>query len=318
MCASSNGKGEMEVFLALSEELHFGRTVERLHVTTGLISKTVKKIERRIGATLFERTSRHVALTPIGRGLRDALLPLHEGIKRAMDRAEVAGRGMSGTLTVGFMGTQAGRIMSTAREVFEQRHPDCRVRVVETQLDHHVTQLRAGTADVLLTALPVDEPHLTAGPVVTRGTRYMCLNAGHRLAEQDTASFEDLAGETFISVANSVPDYWTDFHSPRQTPGGQPIGRHPEPCATYAEALALVATGRGIIPGDGQLLALYQRPDIRFVRMTDMPPVEHGLVWRTCDDGDPRIQAFCDVVLEVTPALAVPDTVPGCPAPRTG
>ncbi|MFE9673186.1 LysR family transcriptional regulator [Streptomyces sp. NPDC006259] len=302
---------EMEAFLTLSEELHFGRTAERLHVTTGLISKTIKKIERRVGAPLFERSSRHVALTPLGRALRDDLLPLYEGIKLAMDRAQLAGRGVSGSLTVGFMGTQAGRILHAAREVFERRHPDCRVRIVETRLEQHVTQLRDGVADVLLTVLPVDEPGLTVGAVVTRGARYMCLSAGHRLAERDVATFEDLAGETFVSVAASVPDYWNDFHTPRQTPSGQLIGRHAEPCATYAEALALAAAGRAIVPGDGQLLLLYPRPDIRFVRIADMPPLEHGLVWRTRDACDQRIRAFSATVLEITPALAVRGTQVG-------
>ncbi|MFK0258643.1 LysR family transcriptional regulator [Streptomyces sp. NPDC090445] len=304
---------EMEVFLALSEELHFGRTAERLHVTTGLVSKTLKKIERRIGAPLFERTSRHVALTPIGRDLRDDLLPLYEGIKLALDRAELAGRGIRSTLTAGFMGTQAGRILSAARGVFERRNPHCGVRVVETRLDHHVTQLRDDGADLLLTALPVLEPDLTVGAVVTSGPRYVCLAADHRLAGRGSASFEDLAGETFVSVAGSAPEYWSDFHTPRRTPGGRVIGRYPEPCATYAEALALVADGRAIVPGDGQLLVLYQRPDIRFVEMTDMPPVEHGLVWRTRDDADERVRAFADIVLEIAPALAVPGTIPGVP-----
>lgn len=48
-------RAEMKIFLTFSEELHFGRTAERLDVTTGLVSKTVKKIERRVGATLFDR-----------------------------------------------------------------------------------------------------------------------------------------------------------------------------------------------------------------------------------------------------------------------
>lgn len=72
-------RAEMEMFLTLSEELHFGRTAERLHVTTGLVSKTVKKIERRIGVTLFERTSRHVALTRVGRVLRTTCCPCTRG-----------------------------------------------------------------------------------------------------------------------------------------------------------------------------------------------------------------------------------------------
>ncbi|WP_316522109.1 helix-turn-helix domain-containing protein [Kitasatospora brasiliensis] len=51
---------EAEVFLALAEELHFGRTAERLHLTTGRVSQVVRKLERRIGGPLFDRTSRSV------------------------------------------------------------------------------------------------------------------------------------------------------------------------------------------------------------------------------------------------------------------
>lgn len=303
-------RAEMETFLTLAEELHFGRTAARLHVSPPQVTQTVQKTERRLGVTLFTRTSRRVELTDVGRSLREELLPLYEGIKRAVDRVEMAGRGMTGGLTVGFMGTQAGRIASAAHAVFEARNPEFRVRLVETHLHHHVAQLREGTADLLLTALPVDEPDLTVGAVVTRGVRYMCVAADHRLAGRGAASFEDLAGETFVSFAESVPAPWADFHLPRWTPGGRPIGRFTEPCGTYAEALAVVAAGRAIVPGDAQLLLFYQRPDISFVRFPDMPPIEHGLVWRTSDDADRRVRAFADVVLELAPALTVPDTTP--------
>lgn len=199
-------------------------------------------------------------MTPAGRRLRDDLLPLYEGIQLALKRAALAAHGISGTLTVGFMGSQAGRALHSARDIFEQRNPLCRIRVVETHLHQHATRLRDGTADLLLIPLPVDEPDLTVGSVITRGPRHMCLSAGHRLAGNAVISAEDLAGETFIAVPDSVPDYWTDFHLPRRTPGGKPIGRHDEPCTTYAEGLALVAAGRAILPGDSQLHLLYQRP----------------------------------------------------------
>ncbi|MFD9858256.1 LysR family transcriptional regulator [Streptomyces alboflavus] len=303
-------RAEMEIFLTLAEELHFGRTAARLHVSPALVTQTLKKTERRLGVTLFARTSRRVALTQVGEGLRDELLPLYEGIKRALDRAELAGRGITGTLTVGFMGSQGGRWVGAAREVFELRNPMCSVRIVETQLHHYVAQLRDGTADLLLTTLPADEPDLTVGAVITHSTRYMAVAAHHRLAERETVSFEDLAGETFISVNGTVPAEWIDFHMPRRTPGGQPIGRHADPCATYAEALALVAAGRAIVPGDAQLPLLYQRPDLRFLPAPDMPPVEQGLVWRTRDDADKRVRAFADIVLEIAPPLAPPGTTP--------
>lgn len=72
---------EIEVFLALAEELHFGRTAERLGVSQSRVSQIVKGIERRIGAPLFDRTSRRVALTPLGRQLRTDL-ELHGGLER--------------------------------------------------------------------------------------------------------------------------------------------------------------------------------------------------------------------------------------------
>ena len=58
---------EIEIFLTLADELHFGRTAERLLVSTARVSQTIKNLERRFGALLFERTSRRVTLTPVGR-----------------------------------------------------------------------------------------------------------------------------------------------------------------------------------------------------------------------------------------------------------
>ncbi|MCA2221070.1 helix-turn-helix domain-containing protein [Nonomuraea aurantiaca] len=55
---------DIEIFLTLCEELHFGRTAERLHVTPARVSQAIKKQERRVGAALFERDNRRVALTP--------------------------------------------------------------------------------------------------------------------------------------------------------------------------------------------------------------------------------------------------------------
>ncbi|MEV6276291.1 LysR family transcriptional regulator [Nocardia sp. NPDC051832] len=308
-------RAEMEIFLTLAHELHFGRTAARLHVSPALVTQIVQKIERRLGVALFARTSRRVALTEVGQMLRDELQPLYEAIGLALSRAESAGRGMTGTLTVGFMGSQSGRWVYAARDLFARRHPDCVVRIVETHLHHHVAQLRAGAADLLLITLPIDEPDLTVGAVVTRGTRYLGVAANHRLAARESASFDDLAGETFVAVTDSVPDYWIDYHFPRQTPSGQPIGRHNDPCATYAETLGLVALGQAIVPGDAQLPLLYQRPDIRFIAVPDMPPIEQGIVWRTRDDADPRIRAFAEVVMEIAPALSPPGVV--FPAPAT-
>lgn len=95
---------EIECFLVLAEELHFGRTAERLVVSRAHVSQTVKKLERRIGAPLFVRTSRSVGLTPLGQQLHDDLAPHYQAMGEAIDRAIATARGLSGTLRVGFLG----------------------------------------------------------------------------------------------------------------------------------------------------------------------------------------------------------------------
>lgn len=300
---------DIEVFLVLAEELHFGRTAERLHISTAQVSKTVKKVERQLDVVLFERTSRRVVLTDVGGRLRDDLRPHHQGIQDAMDRARLARHGITGTLTVGFMSALAGTLITRGRERFTTENPDCSVRVVETQVHQFVSQLRDGSADVLLMSLPVDEHDVTVGPVVCRQDRYVVVSVDHRFAGRTSVAFEELADEVLPTAVSSFPDYAVDFHAPRATPSGRRIQRSPEPCATYLEALARVATGRMICLGDAQLKQYYGRPDLVYIPAPDMPPMEFALLWRTRDDGDERIRAFVDATL----AAAQP-TVPDRPS----
>ncbi|MEU0545499.1 LysR family transcriptional regulator [Nocardia sp. NPDC005978] len=78
---------ELEAFLTLSEELHFGRTADRMHVSTGRVSQIIRKLERRVGAPLFERNSRSVALTPLGLRMHEEVLPAARQLRTALHNA---------------------------------------------------------------------------------------------------------------------------------------------------------------------------------------------------------------------------------------
>ncbi|WP_280394464.1 LysR family transcriptional regulator [Nocardia brasiliensis] len=103
---------ELEAFLTLAEELHFGRTANRLGLTTSRISQTIRRLERRIGAALFERNSRKVTLTNVGRQLRDDLRPAYDQINAGIAAAS-RGNVVPGTLMVGFSGPWCGNLMVT-------------------------------------------------------------------------------------------------------------------------------------------------------------------------------------------------------------
>jgi DNA-binding transcriptional LysR family regulator len=81
---------DIEIFLVLAEELHFRRTAVRVRVSPARVSRSIKQQERRIGGVLFERTSRSVRLTPLGRQLRDDLHPVHHGLHESIERARLA------------------------------------------------------------------------------------------------------------------------------------------------------------------------------------------------------------------------------------
>src|SRR5688500_9971630 len=92
---------DIEIFLTLAEELHFGRTAQRLHVSQARVSQAIRAQERRIGATLFDRTSRAVTLTPIGKQLRDDLRAGYDTIQKGLATASESARGVSGTVRIG-------------------------------------------------------------------------------------------------------------------------------------------------------------------------------------------------------------------------
>jgi DNA-binding transcriptional LysR family regulator len=296
---------ELETFLTLAEELHFGRTAERLLLSQARVSQTVKKLERKIGAPLFERTSRKVEMSPLGRQLYDDLAPLHLRMEAAVARAKDVARGVEGELTVAFLGSGAGSLTSAILRTFRERCPRCDVRMRETQYGDPLGALRSGEADALFTCLPVEEPDLSVGPVVINEPRMLAVPLGHRFAGRDSVSLEECAGETFFGVVNGAPAYWWDFHTPPRTPSGLPI-RRGQSVAGFQEMMTLVATGQGVSPVVASVEKYYSRPDITFVPLADVPSAEVALISRTAAAGTPRLEAFIRAVRDAVAANGGP------------
>ncbi|WP_395366698.1 LysR family transcriptional regulator [Streptomyces sp. YH02] len=274
---------ELDTFLTLAEELHFGRTGERLGVSTGRVSQTVKKLERGIGTPLFARTSRSVVLTPVGLRLYEDLLPAYEQLRTALERATEAGRGMHGRLRAGFGTPWDAELLTAAADALVARHPGCEITVREVPLDGGVRPLQDGELDIQMAAFPVREPELTTGPVAVRDDRVLLLPAAHPLAGRPSLGLEDLAELPLITIGGAHPRHWLDHHYPRHTPSGAAIPRGPV-AATWQEVLSHVTAGRGATPGAARGARYHPRPGIAYVPLRDAPPLEYGLVWPTAAD----------------------------------
>ncbi|MFD0205457.1 MULTISPECIES: LysR family transcriptional regulator [Saccharothrix] len=263
---------DLEVFLALAEELHFSRTAERLHVSQARVSQSVKQLERRIGAPLFDRTSRRVALTPIGRRLRDDLAPAYRQIVDGVARAAEAARGTS-LLRVGFEAPAIADLVTDVLDRFRARHPDSEVRVREAPFTDPFSLLRDDEVDVLVTLFPVGEPGLTSGPVVFEEPLVLAVCDTHPFTRQASVTLEDLARDTVLRAA-----YWRDT-----TPEGAPITRG-RAVTTFQELLTAIANGEGVCPLGAHAAGYFARPRIAFLPLVGAPRLTWGLVWRTAGE----------------------------------
>ncbi|MFE9636791.1 LysR substrate-binding domain-containing protein [Streptomyces sp. NPDC006463] len=288
---------ELEAFLTLAEELHFGRTAQRLHVTTGRISQTIKKLERYIGAPLFERTNRSVRLTPLGLRLHDDLRPGYEQIQAGLDRAIASVRHTPTTLRVGFVGAAAGQVVHQARDLFPERVAHCRIHVREAQVIDAVARLRAGDVDVLVLSLPISGPDLVVGPVLISEPRMLAVPAGHPFAHRKSLTMEDLADIPLLRLADARPGDWPSDRWQQRTPQGKAVHAGPH-FETFQEALQLIAAGSGGYIVGAQTTRFYARSDVAYVPFSDAPPIDWAPVWLKANN-TPRVRAFACTAQEV-------------------
>ncbi|GAB2636332.1 LysR substrate-binding domain-containing protein [Prescottella soli] len=295
---------DIEIFLTLAEELHFGRTAERLHVSTARVSQTVKALERRIGTALFERTSRRVVLTPIGRRLEEDLRPADQQIREGIARAIASGRGLDGVLRVGFVGTAIGQLVLDVANVFHARHPGCRVQIRESHYSDGVGLLVADEIDVLVAAADIANVRdLDQSPVLLREPSVLAVSARDPLARRESVTLDDLARAKVLRP-RGFPDEVDEAAVPRTTPSGAVIERGPD-FGTVQEMLALVGAGQGVFPVPTHAGRYDSRPDVVYVPIRDGLPFEWRLIWRTAGTTN-RIRAFSEAAQQYLAAAGNP------------
>ncbi|MFD8009593.1 LysR family transcriptional regulator [Streptomyces sp. NPDC058955] len=288
---------DIEIFLVLAEELHFGRSAERLRVSQARVSQAIRKQERRIGAALFERTSRTVRLTDVGRQLRDDLQPVYAGLHESLERARLAARGVTGRLRVGMMPFNVVDLYPYWR-AFRSRHPQWELEIRQLALVDPFGRLRDNDMDVLVTWLPVDEPDLTVGPVLFTDPRVLAVAADHELAGRTSVRLEVFA-DFQHAVAPAMPDYWEESYLPFHTAQGRPIERGC-PVASPEDLVNKVGMGEIIHGFPSHVTRHWGMPNIRWLPVTDLAALSFALVWRTEAENE-LIGALADTVREFGP-----------------
>jgi DNA-binding transcriptional LysR family regulator len=264
----------VEYFIAVGEELHFGRAAKRLHIAQPSLSQQIRQLEHQLGVTLLDRDSRNVRLTHAGEVL------LREGrkiVSQARHAVQATRAAATGRLTVGFYGSAAAALLPDVLRAFGERLPSVDVAVRELFLGS-IDDILDGHVAVAFTRLLPGQTELEV-EVLAHERRLVALAPAHPLAGRQSVAFADLRDESFI-VNPAVP---ADGAPPRwlaeQRRHGLP-GRVAAQSASVQEILTLVAAGRGVCLVPSAVAAHYPRSDVAYVPVTDADPAVISLAWR--------------------------------------
>ena len=187
-----------KAFLAVAEELHFGRAAARLHIAQPPLSRMIRALEDDLGAQLFERGPRHVSLTAVGEALVEPARELVMQSERIVPLVRSVQRGETGRVRLGFAGASVNSIVSVlVRRVHEER-PNLSIALHGAQLSHPgLERLVTGSLDAIVGRWDVLPPGVDS-LVVAREELMIALPQQHRLADAQAVMPTDLAGEPWI------------------------------------------------------------------------------------------------------------------------
>jgi DNA-binding transcriptional LysR family regulator len=194
-------------FIAVAEELHFGRAAKRLHISQPPLSMQIRALEERLGARLLERDRRHVALTEAGAFLLERarhLLSEAEGASREVLRIA---RGEGGVLSIGYTPTATYEVLPRLLHQYRKAFPGVRLELVELRSGLQGDALRSGRIEVGLACGPALEEDLGEYPL-TQDYFVAALPQRHPLAAKKALQLRQLGEEPFVAVRPDVEPAW--------------------------------------------------------------------------------------------------------------
>lgn len=299
-------------FVAVAEELHFGRAAARLHIAQPSLSVQIRKLEHTLGAVLFLRTSRSVELTPAGRVLLEESRRLLCDAERIVGLTRAAAQGAGRRkLVVGFQANAAAELTPQILSAFQTHFPSVQVHMQGFDFTDPYVGLADGSSDVAFVRPPLVVKDWLGLETLFVEPRVLVVSTGSPLAGETEISVEQVTGEFF--VARKAPEAWRNFWLATDSRQGEPVRLGAE-VSTVDECFEAILSQRGVAFSQASTQRFYSRPGLAFVPVTDIPPTTLSIAWRTDVDSQ-VVRDFIHTARLVASLRTIPDACP-TPSPR--
>jgi DNA-binding transcriptional LysR family regulator len=284
----------LRYFLALAEELHFGRAAQRLAITQPPLSLNIQQLEASVGARLFERDSKGVRLTAAGTAFRRSAQALLAQAEEARLLARGIEAGAVGRLRVGFVGSVLFRGLPQWLARYQAGHPGIEVALSELNSQEQIDALMRDELDLGFVHTRRVPPELKTALLHT-DVFMACVPAAHELAKRRKVSLLQLRDEPFVLFSRRAsPDYYTRIVEMCGALGFYPNVRHE--VRHWLSVVSLVAQGMGVSVVPAPLQQSGMAGAVFRPLLEDTPPSEVHCVWKDGAD-HPARQQFLQQVL---------------------
>ncbi len=287
---------QLRYFVALAETQHFGQAALRCHVTQPALSMQIKELETALGGPLVERAHKGALLTPAGREVARRARAILRSVQDLADFARQHAQMLSGPLRLGVIPTIGPYILPAILPRLHAVFPKLQLSVRETQTTVLVRELLAGSLDLLILALPLEEPETLELPLFD-DVFALALPLDHPLGERNSVAQTDLSGEHLLLLEEG--------HCLRDQ--ALAVGQAAGACelddfraSSLATVVQMVASGYGctILPELAVPVEVGDRQGIHVVSFKQPPPVRTvGLAWRRTSPRRGEFVAFGQVVV---------------------
>ncbi len=293
---------ELRYIVALARERHFGHAAEKCHVSQPTLSVALKKVEQRHGVILFERSSADVRLTMIGEQIA---LQAERVLEEAGRIREIVAQGkdpLSGPLRLGVIYTIAPYLLPRLIPSLHSRAPRMPLYLHENFTVNLAAQLRRGDLDVIVVALPFDEPGIVSR-VVYEEPFCVAMPTGHPLAMESLIDPEQVAAENLLllGIGNCFRDQVVQACPKLSAPGGTAGALEGSSLETVRY---MVASGAGIsiVPASAAASWPQQDPLLLFRHFTEPAPVRQVVIaWRATFPRPQAIDVLRAAILDAPP-----------------